>query len=349
MHMAAFEEPLSCLGAQSRGPAISITVSEAVHGASEPDTWDDFAQRCAASYECNHTYLRAWAVKNRFRLRRFEIFMQEVGQLQKIGQCAVGVGGAISVFLGELQLLPLYSSLWTSAMTALLGHLGPGHYSYGSSQSIEKSREEDLKQISAVTIESVRPLVVHAVDFSRWPTWDDYWRAISSNSRRNARRAELLIPDLSIAIRQGHQAALDIPTLLSLRAAMYRRKGLAFGPWRAGLSGLSMILTCPQYVFTAVVSGQNRALGAIFGVEFGPHVYYDSGGSRPDNGGAAWYLTLAMLRRTFERNPRTAKFIMGYVDYATHDENIGGGLLRFRQSCRVSAYPTSAVRFAYGV
>ena len=40
---------------------------------------------------------------------------------------------------------------------------------------------------------------------------------------------------------------------------------------------------------------------------------------------------------------------MGDVDYATHDENIGGGLLRFRQSCRVSAYPTSAVRFAYGV
>jgi hypothetical protein len=72
---------------------------------------------------------------------------------------------------------------------------------------MEKSREADLKQISAVTIESIRPLVVHAVDFSRWPTWDDYWRAISSNSRRNARRGELLIRDLSIAIRQGRQAA----------------------------------------------------------------------------------------------------------------------------------------------
>ena len=226
--------------------------------------------------------------------------------------------------------------------------MGPGHYAYGSTESIEKSREVDLKQISAVTIESVRPLVVHAVDFSRWPTWDDYWRAISSNSRRNARRAELLIPDLSIAIHQGYQAALDIPTLQRLRAAMYRRKGLAFGSWRAGLSGLGMILTCPQYVFTAVVSGQNRALGAIFGVEFGPHVYYANGGSQPDNGGAAWYLTLAILRRTYERNPTTAKFIMGYVDYAIHEENIGGGLLRFRRSCRVSDYPTSVVRFSYG-
>ena len=71
MHMAAFEEALSCLGARSRGPAISITVSEAVHGASEPDTWDDFAQRCAASYECAHTYLRTCARKNRYRLRPF--------------------------------------------------------------------------------------------------------------------------------------------------------------------------------------------------------------------------------------------------------------------------------------
>ena len=273
--------------------------------------------------------------------------MPEDGLLQKIGQCAVGVGKVNSVFLGELQLLSRYSSFWTSAMTALLGHLGPGHYSYGSVQSIEESREEDLKQISAVTIESVRPLEVHAVDFSRWPTWDDYWQAISSNSRRNARRAELLIPDLSIAIHQGHQAARDIPTLLSLRAAMYKRKGIAFGPWRAGLSGLGMILTFPQYVFTAVVSGQNRALGAIFGIEFGPHVYYANGGSRPDNAGAAWYLTLSMLRRTYERNPRTAKFIMGYVDYATHDQKISGGLLRFRQSCRVSAYPTSVVCFSY--
>jgi len=349
---AALEEALPVLVAGSRGPAVSITISEAVHRANEPDAWDDFAQGCAASYECAHTYLRTYARKNRLRLRLFEIFVQEDGPPQKIGQCAVGVGRVTSVFIGELQLLEQYSRFWTLAMTELLGHLGPGHYSYGSVQSIEKSREEELKQISAVTIESVRPLEVHAVDFSRWPTWDDYWHAISTNGRRNARHAELFIPDLSIAIHQGRRAAYDIPTLLRLRAAMYRRKGLALGAWRAlraGLGGLSMILTCPQYVFTAVVSGQHRALGAIFGIEFGPHVYYANGGSQPDNGGAAWYLTLSILRRTYERNPRTAKFIMGYVDYATHDEKISGGLLRYRRSCRVSAYPTSAVRFAYGL
>jgi hypothetical protein len=346
--MAPLQEVLSGLSTGSRGPNFSIMVSEAVR-ANEPYTWDDFARQCATSYQCTYAYLRTWALKSRFRLRLFEIFMQEDGLPKKIGQCAVGVGSVISAFLGELQLLSRYAGFWTRAMTALLGHLGPGHYSYGSTESIEKSRECDLKEISAVTIESVRPLVVHAVDFSRWPTWKDYWQAISSNSRRNVRRAELLIPDLSIAIRQGRQAALHIPTLLSLRAAMYRRKRLAFGSWRAGLSGLGLVLGCPQYVFTAVVSGQKRALAAIFAVEFGSHVYYRNGGSHPDNGGAAWYLTLSMLRRTYERNPSTAKFVMGYVDYATHDENVGGGLLRFRRSCRVSDYPTSIVCFSYGL
>ena len=130
---------------------------------------------------------------------------------------------------------------------------------------------------------------------------------------------------------------------------MYRRKGLAFEQWRAGLSDLGMILGCPQYAFTAVASGRSRALAAISAVEFGPNLYYANGGSRPDNGGAAWYLTLSMLRRTCERYPGAAKFIMGYVDYATHDELISGGLLRFRRSCRVSAFPTSVVDFSYGL
>jgi hypothetical protein len=275
--------------------------------------------------------------------------VQENRLPQKIGQCAIGVGGATSVFMGELQLLADHSDLWTDAMRVLLGRIGPGRYRYGSNQSLDKCREEDLKRIETVAIESVRPLVVEAVDFSRWSTWDDYWRAISSNSRRNARHAEALIPDLSLVVRQGLNSAVDIPALLSLRAAMYRRKGIAFGSWRAGVSDLGMILGCPDHVLTAVVSDRTQVLAAITAIEFGPHVYYANGGSRPDNRGAAWYLTLSLLRRTYERDPAAAKFIMGYVDYATHDETIGGGLLRFRRSCRVSAYPTSVVTFAYGL
>src|SRR5215475_10748631 len=145
IRMAALQEALPSVGVWSRDPASFITVSEAVHRTA--DAWDDFAQRCAASYQCTQTYLRVWAIKNRFRLRLFEVFVQEDGLLQKIGQCAVGVGRAVSVFLGELQLLARYSRFWTRAMTALLGRLGPGRYSYGSTQSMEESREGNLKTI----------------------------------------------------------------------------------------------------------------------------------------------------------------------------------------------------------
>jgi hypothetical protein len=342
-------EPLQAL--RIRTPPVPVTVSEAAYKAVDARSWDTFAQSCAGSFQGAHSYLGAWALKHRFRyhLRLFELHTRENGLPRKIGQCAIGVGRATNIFVGELQLLADCSQLWTEAMRALLARVGPGRYRYGSNQSLDKSREEDLKHIEAVRIESVRPLVVEAVDFSRWPTWDDYLRAISSNSRRNARHAEALIPDLSLVIRQGLNSAVDIPALLSLRAAMYRRKGIAFEPWRAGVSDLGLILGCPHHVITAVVSGRNQALAAIAAIEFGQHVYYANGGSRPDNAGAAWYLTLSMLRRTYERDPAAAKFIMGYVDYATHDETIGGGLLRFRRSCRVSAYPTSIVTFTYGV
>jgi hypothetical protein len=337
-------------GARAAVPSF-LTVSQAAHDAIASQEWDDFAKRCNASFQCSHSYLRTWALKNRFRydLCLFELNAQESGPAQKIAQCAIGIGAASRIFVGELQLLSGHSISWTGAMAALLDHLGPGHYQYGSTYSLDKAHEDDLQQINAVRVERVRPLVVKAVDFSRWPTWNDYWQAISSNSRRNARRAEALFPDLSVAIHHGFKATLDLPVLLRLRAAMYRRKGLAFEPWRAGLSDLGMILGCPQYAFTAVASGRNRALAAISAVEFGPNLYYANGASRPDNGGAAWYLMLAMLRRTCERYPGAARFIMGYVDYATHDELISGGLLRFRRSCRVSAYPTSVVDFSYGL
>jgi hypothetical protein len=38
---------------------------------------------------------------------------------------------------------------------------------------------------------------------------------------------------------------------------------------------------------------------------------------------------------------------MGYVDYATHDEAAGGGLLRSRKAVRASDYNTSVVTFSF--
>jgi hypothetical protein len=82
-------------------------------------------------------------------------------------------------------------------------------------------------------------------------------------------------------------------------------------------------------------------------MEFGTHTYYLDGGSRPANKGAAWYLQRSMLQRAWERHPGRAIFIMGYVDFGTHDEAVGGGLLRSRKAVRASDYETAVVTFDY--
>jgi hypothetical protein len=259
----------------------------------------------------------------------------------------VAIGANKYMFLDGLLLQPRYDALWVHAMGALLEKLGPGTYCYGSELSLEAAREEDLKSVRGVAVEIVRPLVVHSVDFGRWPTWSDYWSAISNNSRRNAKRAEQTIPGLKLVVREGLISALDIPKLIRLRASMYERKGLEFQALRAGASYLGSIAGCPEHVVTAAVYKGRHAIAAFSGIEFGTHTYYRDGGSLAEHRGAAWYLQLAMLRRAYDRHGAAGKFIMGYVDFASHDEAVGGGLLRSRRALRVTDYPTSCVTFSY--
>ena len=54
-----------------------------------------------------------------------------------------------------------------------------------------------------------------------------------------------------------------------------------------------------------------------------------------------------MIERAFHRAPH-GKFVMGYVDFAIHSDDEGGGLLRSRQACQASDFPTSVVQFRYG-
>jgi hypothetical protein len=56
---------------------------------------------------------------------------------------------------------------------------------------------------------------------------------------------------------------------------------------------------------------------------------------------------IALLRRAYERSPQ-GKFVMGYVDYATHDDEKSGGLLRSRNACRITDFPTSVLNFDFG-
>ena len=178
----------------------------------DPDRWDSFAQRCDASYRSAHHWLRAWSRKGflRHEMKLFELFRAG----RKIGQCAVGIGAREGLFLDRLQLDPLCRELWADAMAAVLAELGPRRYVYGWDLNFEASREDDLRTIAGVTVETVCPLTVHAVDFAQWASWSEYWKSTSSNTQRNAkrpkkreRRSRCPSGHRILVARSGHHAA----------------------------------------------------------------------------------------------------------------------------------------------
>ena len=83
-------------------------------------------------------------------------------------------------------------------MQSLLFHIGAGLYGYSRVVADEVSRADEIRGLGGVTIESVRPLVVQSVNFKDWKTWDNYYRGISANAKRNYKRAVKEIDQLNI-------------------------------------------------------------------------------------------------------------------------------------------------------
>jgi hypothetical protein len=309
-------------------------------------SWNDFAEKCGASARSSYNRISSLNIKSfgRGRVRAFDVYQTEGGVEIKIGRCVgvLGNDGRLN-FIDRLQLLPGYEPQWTPAMSAVIAVSGARHFQYGWQLNCETPRESDLASIRGVSVESVRPLVVHAVDFQRWASWDAYFRNMSENSRRNAKAALRDMPRISLLERSGRQALRSVPSLVGLRASMAERKSLDLNVLQSGLSYLGWIIFCPDHVVTGLAMNGKKALSAYFGIEFGENTYYLEGASRGGNGGAAWRLLIAMLNRAYARHPK-GKFVMGYMDASTTADE---GLLRSRAACRVSSYPTSVVRFSY--
>lgn len=311
--------------------------------------WDAFAQQCGGSIRSSHSHITAWLVKRRLKARS-KVFMvylvHEGGRRRQIGQCVVARMKQHTVFLDRLQLLPDCQHLWVDVMTAVVQELGPGSFQYGWELNTETSKSADIATITGVRLSVVRPLTVQAVEFSRWDSWEKYLAATSSNIRRNAKKAANTLPDLSVHTERGLRALRRVPALVRMRDDMYKRKGLRFGALSAAASSAGTILSCPKYAFVAVAATGDKVLAAFSGYSFGGDTYYTDGASASDNTGASWYLMLQMLEDAYRRDP-AGKFVMGYVDRATHDDSVGGGLLRSRMSCRVTDFDTEIVQFEW--
>lgn len=281
----------------------------------------------------------------RQRLRVFEIFLCGA-ERQKIGQCAVMAGRHGGVFMDRLLLLEAHAPLWTEAVQAVLAQLGPGRHLYGWELSLEPGRESDLAAIPHVKVAHIRPLVVQAIDFSQSADWEAYYRSVSENSRRNAKAARKNMPDLQLRILEGMRAISVIPALIRLRTEQSKRKRLNLFTPRLALSLFGTIVTRPDRVVAFACVNKGKTLAACYGWRSSENFWYLDSGSEPENRGAAWLLLLELIQREYRRIP-TGKFVMGYIDYALHDDERSAGLLRSRYACRVTDYATSIVTFDY--
>lgn len=325
-----------------------VSVTEVYMDSIRATDWDSFAARCGCSVYATRAHVVAWTLKHRlkYRIRLFELYGEADGATVKIGQCAVGVSRhATSQFLDRIQLLPEFED-WAGAMAALLAKLDPGEFQYGWELNLEPPRQEALSALPGVTISETTPLVVNAIDFSRWDNWESYYYGMRKGARQSAQFAKRDIPDLQFKTWTGRSSMRAIPALLRLRWQLSRRKGLGLRVVDLLASYMGWMAVSPLYTVTRLAIGAGVTMAAYYGADFGANTYYLEGASEPGNLGASWALVVSMIQRAYVRDPK-GKFIMGYVNYATHDEEVSGGLLLARTACRVSDYPTSIVRFHY--
>lgn len=310
--------------------------------------WDSFAAETKASYQVGVDHLRANSLKAVGRAKHlyFEFFTRESGEEQKVGQCVVMKRGRRFRIQDGLQMVSEDPQIWRDAMNGLLRKLGPGDFIYGGLWNCEVARQDELATLPGVRIENVRPFTVQAVDFSRWPSWDRYWAKVSENVRRNARYALERAPGLHVKRYTGFAMLRKIPMLVQLQQESLSRKSLTVRAFRQSLQYLYYMAVCDRIYEVNFAVGDDGVIASYYGAQLGGNFYYIYGGQRAGGSGANWFLMQHMARIAYERCP-TGRLVMGNVDYATHDENVGGGLLRARRSLRVTDYETSIIRFSY--
>lgn len=332
-------------GIEQAPSPTKMSVSEVRLGQFDRQTWDRNAARSGASMRSAFAHLHGLGLKFLFRgvPKLFHVYLEVDGERTQIGQYTLIFRRDARIFYDGLNLYPEYRGLWAAAMTAVLADAGPGTYEYGWQWTPEPPRDTELRTIAGVTLTQVRPILVQGVDFANWPDWDAYYRDISENIRRNARKAEKLHGDLKFSLVTGLAALTKVPALVTMRGDMYRRKHLAFNPLRIFAGYVTNILACPAQAMIGVATSGGRILAIQNNVEFADFHYYLDGAAGSETDGGGWFLQLAMLRRAYERTPK-GRFLLGYTDLPVDDQT-AEGLLRSRRSLRASDWPSSLLRF----
>lgn len=332
--------------ASHASPASQIRVDDST---SDRPAWDAFAQACDASFRCAHQAARIWQFEHHvfFRTSFLDIHLAQEEGSRKIGQCAIGIGHRKRTFADALQLLPEYRHLWQDAMRAVLSRSGPGLYTYGSEWTLDPCRGEDLARIDGVSVKDVHTLDVQAIDFSAWPTWDAYYRAISTNAKRNAQKLER--SSAALHVRMDHSWGV-LPSFVPLQLSRYRlfkRKSVAASlPRLIGRSGLRLVAT-HTYSRLAKLTADDANLAFYLDIPFGRNTFFLEAAPAGNFEGASAYLLRAMINDSYARSGGRGRFVMGPDDHGQHGTPVWEGLKRSREQWRATAHPTSVSVFSY--
>jgi hypothetical protein len=278
------------------------------------------------------------------RLYRLEVFDVEGDRERKIAQCAIGVGRHWRVFADSLQIDPQDHARWAEVMTAVVEHCGPGRYVYGSEWSLEPSRELALLGVRDVSLLEVYRTNLQVVDFRDWPAWENYYRSLSKNVRRNVAKSEKASPSSPILTGGGLKIALR---LHAIRYATYRRKSLSKGFGMRVIRSLLRSAALKGFYEFAIVRSHRITLAAYGGVRFGANTFFLEGGSAASNQGASWRLLTWVMERAWRDSEGQGVFVLGSDDGSQAGSKAWEGLARSRTACRAKPLPISIIRFSF--
>lgn len=324
---------------------------EAIARTCENNAWDDFAGNCDASFRCTHRAAAYWQLEDHLfsRLVYLELFLQLGSDKVKVGQCAVSVGRRLKVFSDTIQLLPTYRALWPECMAAVLARLGPGEYRYGSEWSLEPSKVEAFRAVRGVKVREARMIDLQAVAFQSYESWEQYYRSVSTNARRNVQKAERTYSDLSIRERAGPQVFRDLVQFEVSRHRLFRQKNVPSSRTSLVLRSGFRLLATRDFSFSTTLISADATLARYMGIELGGNHFFLEAAAEASRSGAASYLLRAMIKRAYLRSNGKGTFVFGPDDHRQQGNPAWEGLVRSREQWKATPHATSVVAFSYEV
>jgi len=299
--------------------------------------WDNFALISGGSF------LGSWAVLRARRLvsnvKFFEFFLlRDSDELQKIGQCAISLARGKVIFLDRIHLKSEQKYLWDQCLKLIIQRFGVAIYDYGSHWNHENRCELGVIPDFVTQIVSDKQFHVDLIDFDDWDGFPAYRRDISENIRRDYKKAQNT--SARVVTRFGLAALVDVFALVTMRSHVMRKHQVHFSRFIDYFVHAAKLAIFGRNAFITTVRIKRKCYSAFFGVQWGSHLYYVSGGTIKNRLGFGSYLFLTLIENWFLKHS-DGKLVMGCGSGATDCDS------QYWRKLRVK--PVSGVQFQFQV